>query len=120
MSNETFKSFGALTTHSNEKSNPFGNTNINSNMNFIAKYNNKNNNTDDIKDIFNSAVGDFTERPLQIMIREIAKSFLIFTPIGWIILLFIIGRTYKNKLNHSYTKMSDVFRDAFSSLGLQK
>lgn len=65
-------------------------------------------------DILNSAVGDFTERPLQIMIREIAKNFLIFTPIGWIILLFILGRKYKGNLNSAFKNINVALSDVIS------
>lgn len=78
----------------------------------------KNKESDDIKTIFQSAVGDFTERPLQIMIREIAKNILIFTPIGWIIMFYMIGRKYKGKLNYSFANIKDTFVEVMASMGL--
>ena len=90
--------FGSMTIENN----PFGSmTNMNNKIDISADLAiiNRNKNKEAVMDVLSSAVGDFTERPLQIIIREIAKNFLIFTPIGWIILLFIVGRKYRKNLS---------------------
>ena len=111
--------FGSVTSYSSN--NPFGtamssmpNIDISADLAII----NRNKNKEAVMDVLSSAVGDFAERPLQIMIREIAKNFLIFTPIGWIILLFIIGRRYKSNLSNAAGKLNNVFDSAITSLGI--
>ena len=124
MANSTNNPFGSATSHSTN--NPFGSATGHAipKVNFSAKPGsnsyNRNQDPEDMAGILSSAVGDFTERPLQIMIREIAKNFLIFTPIGWVILLFILGRKYKGKINFSFESFKNAFNAAISSLGLQK
>ena len=127
--------FGSATSHSSNNpfgsttsNNPFGATNnpfgaamsCKSNMDISADVEmiNRNKNKEVMMDVLSSAVGDFTERPLQILIREVAKNFLIFTPIGWIILLFIIGRRYKSNLGNAAGKLNNVFDSAITSLGI--
>ena len=110
MTGTTYKPFGSITTGYSEK--------VDFSVNSGFQY--KPQEEEGIKDILNSAVGDFTERPLQIMIREIAKNFLIFTPIGWIILLYIVGRKYKGKLSDLYANLKVALQDVIVSLGLQK
>ncbi len=110
MTPSTYKPFGSMTVSS------AGTVDFSVDSGF--KY--KPQEEEGIKDILNSAVGDFTERPLQIMIREIAKNFLIFTPIGWIILLYIVGRKYKGKLGDLYANLKVALQDVIVSLGLQK
>lgn len=126
--------FGSATGHSSTNpfgsmtvaNNPFGSmTNINNKIDISADLAiiNRNKNKEAVMDVLSSAVGDFTERPLQIIIREIAKNFLIFTPIGWIILLFIVGRRYRKNLSSAATnaagKLNNVFDSAIASLGIQ-
>ena len=122
MANSTNNPFGSATAHTK---NPFGaatghtvqKVNFSTNLNLGSRHKNQ---EEDMAAILNSAVGDFTERPLQIMIREIAKNFLIFTPIGWIILAVILGRKYKGKINFNFESLKDTFNSAIASLGLQK
>lgn len=124
MANSTNNPFGSATGHTTK--NPFGSTTghvipkVNFSTNINTGLNDNRHDAEDMAEIFNSAVGDFTERPLQIMIREIAKNFLIFTPIGWIILLYILGRKYKGKINFKFENFSSAFNAAIASLGLQK
>lgn len=118
MANYPQNPFGSATLQSTN--NPFGSATMSSKID-ISKdlaFINKHKNQESVTDILSSAVGDFTERPLQIMIREIAKNFLIFTPIGWIILLFIIGRRYKSDLSSAAGKLNGVFDSALASLGI--
>ena len=109
MTGTTYKPFGTITTGVSEKVD----FSVNSGFQYKPQ-------EEGVRDIINSAVGDFTERPLQIMIREIAKNFLIFTPPGWIILMYIIGRKYKGKLNYAFANIKEAFADVISSMGLQK
>lgn len=124
MANSTNNPFGSATAHTAK--NPFGSATGHAiqKVNFSKKLNygqhHKNQDSEDMAEILSSAVGDFTERPLQIMIREIAKNFLIFTPIGWIILFYILARKYKGKVNISFDSISSAFNAAINSLGLQK
>ena len=120
MANYSQNPFGSATLQS-ATNNPFGSATMSSKMDISADlaFINKNKNKEAVVDILNSAVGDFAERPLQIMIREIAKNFLIFTPIGWIILLFIIGRKYKSDLGNAAGKLNGVFDSALAALGIQ-
>ena len=107
MTVSTYKPFGTVIT--NAPNNVDFSTDAG--FKFVSK-----NKEENMSDIINSAVGDFTERPLQIMIREIAKNFLIFTPIGWIILLFIIGRKYKGNLKKALKNINIALKDAVKSL----
>lgn len=107
MSNTTYKPFGTVISGTTEETIDFS---------VDAGFKYKDKNAEDMRDIFNSAVGDFTERPLQIMIREIAKNFLIFTPIGWIVLLFIVCRKYKCKLNYLFANMKRATNDVMDSI----
>ncbi|MBQ3819520.1 hypothetical protein II810_03645 [bacterium] len=121
MSNSTNNPFGSATAHSTN--NPFGSATAHLNkidLSADLELIKKNRESSSMKDILNSAVGDFTERPLQIMIREIVKNFLIFTPIGWVILLYIIGRKYGWKLNITFDNLSGLFNSAIASLGIQR
>lgn len=119
MTTSTYKPFGSVTS---------GKVDFSADSGFVFKggvnqkqSENKNQNSqEDMKEIFKSAVGDFTERPLQIMIREIAKNILIFTPIGWIILLYIVFRRYKGKLSDIFANAKVAFADVIDSLGLQQ
>ncbi len=104
--NSGFKLNNNTNFYNNSKGNTSGNA---------SNHAKKNNDEEGIKDILNSAVGDFTERPLQIMIREIAKNFLIFTPIGWIILLVILGRKYKGNLNSVMKNINEGIVDVVNS-----
>lgn len=123
MTNSTNNPFGSATSHNN-KNNPFGSATghcvqkVNFNTNLTSISNNKK--EEGVAEIFNSAVGDFTERPLQIILREIAKNFLIFTPIGWIILAILLGRKYKGKVNFSLENLTSAFNSVINSLGIQK
>lgn len=134
MTGNSNNPFGAVTGNSSNNpfmntaiaNNPFGSmTNMNNKIDISADIAtiNRNKNKEAVMDVLNSAVGDFTERPLQIIIREIAKNFLIFTPIGWIILLFIVGRRYRKNLSSAATnaagKLNNVFDSAIASLGIQ-
>lgn len=113
MTQSTYKPFGSITVSSS------GTVDFTVNSGFQYKPQQQQQ-EEGVRDIINSAVGDFTERPLQIMIREIAKNFLIFTPPGWIILMYIIGRKYKGKLNYAFANIKEAFADVIVSLGLQK
>jgi len=96
MANESYNPFGSVVASSTKHSE------LQIDYGISKVY--KTQKTEDMMGILNSAVGDFTERPLQIMIREIAKNLLIFTPIGWVVLLVIIGRKYKGKFNYAWSK----------------
>lgn len=136
MTPPTSNPFGAMTASSgkvdfsansgfklNGNTNFYNNSNSSKNKNSGSHTNNnatKNKQDEDIKDILNSAVGDFTERPLQIMIREIAKNFLIFTPIGWIILLVILGRKYKGNLSSVMKNINEGISDVANSFNSAK
>lgn len=115
MSGSSYKAFGSLTSNSNIKPKASSKVDFSSksNYNFVSQQQTA---SEGMADILNSAVGDFTERPLEIMIREIAKNFLIFTPIGWIILLYMLGRKYRGKLSN----INGVFGDVINSLIGQK
>ncbi|MBO6087057.1 hypothetical protein J6P92_01755 [bacterium] len=126
MTNYSNNPFGSVTTSEYLSNNPFGSVTLNMNKIDISadlEIINRNKNKDAVMDVLSSAVGDFAERPLQIMIREIAKNFLIFTPVGWIILLFIIGRRYKSNISSAATnaagKLNNVFDSAITTLGVQ-
>lgn len=112
MNHNSYPQFGSMLTPSAEVD-----FSAKSGMDFYNKnfHNRNRKDNEGIAEIWGSAVGDFTERPLQIMIREIAKNFLIFTPIGWIILLFIVGRKYKSNLSYVFKNMKDVVNSLVSS-----
>jgi hypothetical protein len=120
MPTSTYKPFGSVITNSQ------GSVDFSADAGFKFVSENKpnknkyHNDQEGMMDIFNSAVGDFTERPLQIMIREIAKNLLIFTPVGWIVLLFIIARRYKGKLSYAFKNMNGAICDAANSLLYQE
>ena len=122
MTSSTYKPFGSVTTGGtvdfSVNSGFTFNGGTSQNKTFYKGENPKS--QEDVKEIFKSAVGDFTERPLQIMIREIAKNLLIFTPIGWIILLVLICRTYKGQLKDAGGTLKEAFMEAIDSLGLLK
>lgn len=108
MTISTYKPFGTVITNSQNA--------VDFSTDAGFKFVSKSKGQEDMAGIINSAVGDFTERPLQIMIREIAKNFLIFTPIGWIILLYIIGRKYKGNLNKTYKNINEAIKDAIKAI----
>ena len=116
MTSSAYKPFGSVITGASGSVDFSANSGFKFNGGAVQTQTNQ----EDMKDILKSAVGDFTERPLQIMIREIAKNLLIFTPIGWIVLAVIIGRKYKGRLNYAYANIKDAFVDVINSLGLQK
>ena len=120
MTTPMYKPFGSMTSGSVDFSTDSGFV-FNGGMSQIQTDNSKKDNSpENVKEIFKSAVGDFAERPLQIMIREIAKNILIFTPIGWIILMYIVCRKYKGKLSDVFANAKVAFADVIDSLGLQQ
>ena len=108
MTISTYKPFGTVITNSQNQ--------VDFSKDAGFKIVSKTKDQECMSDIISSAVGDFTERPLQIMIREIAKNFLIFTPIGWIVLLYIIARRYKGKLNYAFKNLKIAMQDTVKSL----
>ena len=119
MTTSTYKPFGSVTSGSVDFS---ANSGFVFNGGLSQKQSEKKNQNpqEDMKEILKSAVGDFTERPLQIMVREIAKNILIFTPIGWIIFLYIVCRKYKGKLSDVFANAKVAFSEVIDSLGLQQ
>ena len=121
MTSSTYKPFGSVTSGSVDFS---ANSGFTFNGGFTQTQNQSQtdtlNSSEDVKEIFKSAVGDFSERPLQIMIREIAKSFIIFTPIGWIILMVLVARRYKGNFSLVFKNFADACKDVIASLGLLK